>query len=233
MALLCTLDDVKRLLRDRSALGGEKIRIGSTEDDHITISDANKYIEAETHYIIGRLKRDPGGNPLIRDVCASLTCYRLWIHIIVGGQGGDIPEFVKEWNRWAEDILDKFADGSIATGVEPPEGNLAARSSNWSEVRWEKIELDGTDFGSLDNQEIILGSLKVFKDKAESDVYQEFYDYQISYRTGEIRRLSTGRITDGQEVYVSYCYLKPRMIREIHPSVQWDKRTVNDYGREH
>ena len=74
------------------------------------------------------------------------------------------------------------------------------------------------DYTLLAHAPVVRGSVKVTSaaNFTSSTTYTEGTDYEVVYPTGEIRRLSSGSITSGQKVYVSYQYIKegPFTVRE-------------------
>lgn len=228
---LATVDDVKRIFRDRDVRGGQRIGIGSDATDHITDADVKKYMAPQETYVLARLKFNPGGNKLINEVHANLTAYHIWIHIILATKGGEIPDYVQEWQNWAEGILTMIDTGQIQITKESPEGELTTKATGIHEQRWEDITLVGTTFQYFSYDKIVPGSVQVFDAKDGDTEYIQGLDFEIINRSGEIRRLPDSRITDGQTVYCDYLYLRPGFFDISNPAAAHDSKSIIDYGR--
>lgn len=219
MTMFCTVDDVKRMIRDRE--GESMIEIGNNPGDDISIDDVERFIESDAEYIITRLAKTPSRTAMVRDINASLTAYAIWIHVVIGSRGGDIPEFVQAWKAQAEERLDElFMAGDMHDQIAPG-GVITMRSTGFKSMRWEPVVLKKYEYSRLSRGNIILRTISAYKDETEQEVYQVGVDFELNSRTGEIRRLPNTKIDDGQKILVSYHYIDKGRFKDSPGSIRW------------
>jgi hypothetical protein len=161
-------------------------------------------------YIAARLGWTAIATNLMKMVHASITAYRVWLHLINRSRGmGEIPEYVLEWNRWAEETLDVIK-ANPPDDVIPDDSvvDITSIASNIQETEDEERGITLNAYVQLDHAPVIVRSVTVRSEKDGAGTeYTEGTDYVISYKTGEIKGLSTGTITSNQIVYVSYVHV--------------------------
>jgi hypothetical protein len=107
---------------------------------------------------------------------------------------------------------------------------MLPRSSNFREMKWEKIKLQKTDeWTALSKIRVIPMTDKVHSTEEGGTTYTRNTDYEISYKSGEVRRLSTGTIAEDQEVYIDYLYIESGDFYQLPESVAWDSATKDRY----
>lgn len=216
---LAELVDLRRLL-DANPLSSGQPRVVIGDSGQLNEVDAQNYLDSMEGYVAARLGWTAVASNLMKMVHASITAYRVWLHLINRSRGdGEIPEYILEWNRWAEDTLDVIK-------ANPPEDaipdasviDITSLASNIQETEDEEKGITLNAYVQLNHDPIILRSVAVRSAKdGVGTLYTEGTDYVISYKTGEIKCLSAGAITINQIVYVSYVHVvKGRFRWERH-----------------
>lgn len=205
---LATIEDLRRLLDSEPLQGQPRIVIGET--GQITEESAQNFLDAMEGYVAARLGWTAETTDLMKMVHASVTAYRVWLHIIDRSRGaGEIPEYVLEWNRWAEDTLDVIKENPPDDTIpDASVVDITSLATNIQETEDEERGITLSAYVQLNHAPVILRSVEVRSDKdGGGTLYVEGSDYVVSYKTGEIKGLSTGTITNNQTVYVSYVHV--------------------------
>lgn len=238
---LATLEDLRRLLDSVENTDSQaRIVIGAT--GQLLEVDAQNYLDSMEGYVAARLGWTSETTSLMKMVHASITAYRVWLHLINRSRGGgEIPEYILEWNRWAEDTLDVIK-ANPPDDVIPDDSviDITSLASNIQETEDEEKGVTLDAYVQLNHGPIILRSMTI---RSAGDgggtLYTEGTDYVVSYKTGEIKGLSAGTITANQTVYVSYVHVvKGRFHWDRHRKDSGEQVGVprvrgldyNDYG---
>ena len=92
----------------------------------------------------------------------------------------------------------------IAVSLIGPFINVVGSSSGVQAVENETVTADYDSYVELEGYSIVDGSVRV--DDGAGETYSAGADYELNQSAGSIHALSSGNITDGQTIEVSYDY---------------------------
>ena len=223
---LATLNDVQRVLDSVPPSGQGRIIIGSS--GHISTVDATAILDAIEGQIIATLGFAPAISAFTKEIHAKLVGFHIWIHIIDQSQGGgDIPEYVHEWKKWADGMLESAKNGDISIAPEEDEDavQLAAYSSLIRSVKDEPVGLTENNWMRLSCAPVVKKSETIrTAEHGGGTILVRGTDYLINWPQAEILMISGGAITTGDTVYVSYTHVERAPFEKAPDRVEYSDR---------
>lgn len=226
--VMTSLENVERLLRSVPPKGLGKITFGDT-DASMTEADATAFMEEQESVIISRLGFTPVDpiEPILRALATYCSAYHIFIAVLNRSGGGEIPAQVEKWMEFCEDWLEGILSGKYR-GIQPSltrEIQTGPWTNEYLELRDEEhLAPVAGEFLSL-AQQWILEETEVIRNEDKTVRYTRNTDYEIFYKSGEIRILSGGSITEDETLNVQYFYMRPKR-NEPRPIPSVDAQSI-------
>lgn len=219
-----TIADVERLLISAPPYGTGRIRFGSADDDHMTEAEALVFIEESEDFIEIKLNTTlTSPTTVVKGAMARHAACEIWKALNTAAGGDAIPPVIESWCEFIDDLVKALESGASSEEIdEGAEENRASApwSSVYREARDEEVTLNETQYEPLTFQRIVPRTESVRSEKDGGTFYSRGTDYEIFYKSGELRRLSGGAITDGQKVFIDYVYPVPKRTDPIVRTVE-------------
>ena len=225
---IATMSDLKRLLDSQTPSGTPRIEI--SEEGDITEASCNAFLTGQEGFILAYLGYTPETTGAIgqtaKEIHGKLTAWHIWIHIIDQSAGeGKIPEYVREWYKWAMEMLKMAKAGELDLRPSTTKTPLRAFSSEIRQVRDAEVTMETNDYVKLPYYPVIPNSEVVYSEEHQGGTqYTKDTDYKINYEQAEVMAISGSAITDQQKVYFSYAHLETRKIKKRPERVDYGNR---------
>lgn len=214
----CTVDEIISIFQAQQNI----IKFGSADTDNLTKEQVEKYIYDVERRIDARIKfrystpLDVPVDDVINQIARYRTAYDIFVDVYPSREWEALPEAVVEWRRRADDLLKDIISGAILLEVPTVEGTgIRAMTSHLKRAREIEIQLSNTDWTITGYEFIVANSfIAVPKEEDWANKYQQGTDYEVVWKEGYVRRVTTSSIPEGKTIYLYFLYLETEEFQE-------------------
>jgi hypothetical protein len=238
-------------------LVGDRFSFGTSGNNYITENQGTKLIQRAMELIDFKLQNVYGTTsplfgtnslgtsivpPIIQQICgymtAGLCIYNTSLHTIESNREWGTNMYMHGFSL-LENLITGEAEavpfnGTLSGGQSPASGG------EYTKVRGEVVHMSGTNLHALNYMSVIYGSEKVYavNDGTSPQVFRRGSDYELFYfnedltgtNSGRIRRMSTGSITDGDNVRIDYTYINSPYFA-VNDNLKWGEASIENRGK--